>query len=298
MLRGKGTLPLSRPEARPATRPWSGCCRVPASSGKNRAVTRVGFLFNHYATHQVPHAAPYAFELSRRHPEIEVTIAASSDAELASAAKIGDLYPGHRCILRRLRPAWWYGPFDPVVSRFAFARKDRILADNLDFFAGLDALVAPERHCRRLRTKHRLARPKLIHTRHGAGDREGTSDADDGIVRPRAASRPEVRRSVQQAGLCAPRPIRDHRLAEVRGRAGPQSGPAPLFRQRQPGRRLQPALRSAGRIVGPDGALRSGLLRREPAVQPHLRAAPRPVQAALAAPRQRYRTSTAARRIS
>ena len=138
---------------------------------------RVGFLFNHYATHQVPHAAPYAFELSRRHPDIEVTIAASSDAELASAAKIGELYPGHRCILRRLRPAWWYGPFDPVISKFAFARKDRILADNLDFFAGLDALVAPERHCRRLRTKHRLARPKLIHARHGAGDREGTSDA-------------------------------------------------------------------------------------------------------------------------
>ena len=142
-----------------------------------RVVTRVGFLFNHYATHQVPHAAPYAFELSRRHPGIEVTIAASSDAELASAAAIGELYPGHRCILLRLRPAWWYGPIDPLVSRFAFARKDRILADNLGFFAGLDALVAPERHCRRLRTRHGLSRLKLIHTRHGAGDREGTSDA-------------------------------------------------------------------------------------------------------------------------
>ncbi|MFZ2394046.1 MAG: hypothetical protein WBI05_05630 [Rhodoferax sp.] len=144
---------------------------------KEGCVTRVGFLFNHYATHQVPHAAPYAFELSRRHPEIEVTIAASSDAELASAAKIGELYPGHRCILRRLHPAWWYGLFDPIISKFAFARKNRILSDNLDFFAGLDALVAPERHCRRLRTRYRLAKLKLIHTRHGAGDRQGTSDA-------------------------------------------------------------------------------------------------------------------------
>ncbi len=138
---------------------------------------RVGFLFNHYATHQVPHAAPYAFELSRRHPEFEVTIAASSDAELAAAVKIGELYPDHRCILRRLRPAWWYGPFDSVISKVAFARKNRILADNLDFFASLDALVAPERHCRRLHTTHGLSRLKLIHTRHGAGDREGTSDA-------------------------------------------------------------------------------------------------------------------------
>ena len=138
---------------------------------------RVGFLFNHYATHQVPHAAPYAFELSRRHPDIEVTIAASTDAELAAAAKIGERYPGHRCILRRLYPAWWYRPLDPVISRVTFERKKRILADNLDFFAGLDALVAPERHCRRLRTKHHLADLKLIHTRHGAGDREGSTDA-------------------------------------------------------------------------------------------------------------------------
>jgi len=52
-------------------------------------VTRVGFLFNHYATHQVPHAAPYAFELSRRHPEVEVTIAASSDPDHDVAARNG-----------------------------------------------------------------------------------------------------------------------------------------------------------------------------------------------------------------
>jgi CDP-glycerol glycerophosphotransferase (TagB/SpsB family) len=66
---------------------------------------------------------------------------------------------------------------DPFVSKFVFARKDRILADNLEFFAGLDALVATERHCARLRTKHHLTNLKLIHTRHGAGDRKGTTDA-------------------------------------------------------------------------------------------------------------------------
>ena len=38
-------------------------------------VMRVGFLFNHYAVHQVPHAAPYAFELSRNYPDIDVVIA-------------------------------------------------------------------------------------------------------------------------------------------------------------------------------------------------------------------------------
>ena len=52
---------------------------------------RVGFLFNHYAVHQVPHAAPYAFELSRKHPRFEVVIACSSDPELEAAKTIGTL---------------------------------------------------------------------------------------------------------------------------------------------------------------------------------------------------------------
>jgi len=137
---------------------------------------RVGFLFNHYSPHQVPHAAPYAYELSRRHSELEVIIATSTEAEADMARSIGGLYPGHRCALLRLRPAWWYSLIDPVVSKFTFERKKRILKDNLDFFRSLDALVAPERHCRRLRTQYGLKDVKLIHTRHGAGACEGTKD--------------------------------------------------------------------------------------------------------------------------
>lgn len=137
---------------------------------------RIGFLFNHYSPHQVPHAAPYAYELSCRHPECEVIIATSTEAEADMARSIGGLYPGHRCTLLRLRPVWWYPLIDPLVSKFAFLRKNRILKDNLDFFRSLEALVSPERHCRRLRTQYGLKDVKLIHTRHGAGDREGTTD--------------------------------------------------------------------------------------------------------------------------
>lgn len=57
---------------------------------------RIGFLFNHYSPHQMPHAAPYAYELSRRYPEFEVVIVTSSEAEVAMARSIGALYPGHR----------------------------------------------------------------------------------------------------------------------------------------------------------------------------------------------------------
>ncbi|MBI2884518.1 MAG: hypothetical protein HYY11_11535 [Candidatus Methylomirabilis oxyfera] len=139
---------------------------------------RVGFLFNHYSTHQMPHAAPYAYELSRRHPEFEVIIVTATEAEVDMARSIGTLYPGHRCRLLRLYPTWWYRLIDPLVSLFVFGRKDRILKDNLDLFCSLDALVSPERHCGRLHTLYGLQDLKLIHTRHGAGDREGTRDED------------------------------------------------------------------------------------------------------------------------
>ncbi|NJD69619.1 MAG: hypothetical protein FIA90_13410 [candidate division NC10 bacterium] len=139
---------------------------------------RIGFLFNHYSPHQMPHAAPYAFELSRRHPEFEVIIVTSTEVEVEMARSIGALYPGHRCMLLRLYPAWWYRLIDPLVSLFVFGRKTRILRDNLGFFRSLDALVSPERHCRRLHTVYGLKDLTLIHTRHGAGDREGTRDEE------------------------------------------------------------------------------------------------------------------------
>ena len=137
---------------------------------------RIGFLFNHQAVHQVPHSAPYAFELSRRHPEFEVIIAASTQAEFDLAGTIGNLYPGHRCEMLRLNPEWWYSLVDPVLSKITFKHKKRVLENNLEFFRGLDTLVAPERKCRLLRTRYGLDDLKLIHVRHGAGDREVSSD--------------------------------------------------------------------------------------------------------------------------
>lgn len=137
---------------------------------------RIGFLFNHYAAHQVPHAAPFAFELSRIRPDLEVIIACSTANEEAMAEAIGGLYPGHRCIFRRLSlgPVQWL--VDKMKSRWKLKRKRFILEHNLDFFRSLDALVTPERNALNLRSKFGLDDLKIIHTRHGAGDREGGFD--------------------------------------------------------------------------------------------------------------------------
>lgn len=139
---------------------------------------RVGFLFNHYATHQVAHAAPYAFELSRRHPEIEIVVACASRAEEEAVRRIAGLYPGARVQHRRLRVPWFHRAIDPVVSHWSFRRKGVVLRHNVDFFAELDVLVAPEHYCLRLRAEPRLRHLRYVHTCHGAGDREGGSMDD------------------------------------------------------------------------------------------------------------------------
>lgn len=141
---------------------------------------RIGFLFNHFFAHQVPHAAPYAFELSIREPDFEVIIACSSPQEMAWARRIGTLYPGHRCEFKEIGPARYYRPVDRLVAPISFKRKGRVLANNLDFFRSLDALVAPERNCLSLRTKWGLRNLRMIHARHGAGDREGGFDNKSG----------------------------------------------------------------------------------------------------------------------
>jgi len=141
---------------------------------------RVGFLFNHYFTHQVPQAVPFAFELSRRHPDFEVVIACSTRQERDFAREIAALYPGHRCELRILPAPFYYRFMDPFVSKRAFKRKRLVLKNNLEFFQRLDALVSPERNCLQLRTRFGLTDLILIHTRHGAGDREGGFDQKSG----------------------------------------------------------------------------------------------------------------------
>lgn len=141
---------------------------------------RVGFLFNHYFTHQVPQTAPFAFELSRRYPDTQVIIACSSKQELDFVKEIAKLYPGERCELLQLSVPFYYRLIDPVISKISFKRKRVVLRHNLAFFKGLDALVAPERNCMQLRTRFGVQGLTLIHTRHGAGDREGGFDDRSG----------------------------------------------------------------------------------------------------------------------
>ena len=141
---------------------------------------RVGFLFNHYFTHQVPQAVPCAFELSRKYPDIDVVIACSSEQELAFVQIIAALYPDQRCEIRLLPVPLYYRLIDPLLSKWTFGRKWVVLRHNLSFFKGLDVLVSPERNCLQLRIRFGLKNLRMVHIRHGAGDREGGFDRKSG----------------------------------------------------------------------------------------------------------------------
>jgi len=137
---------------------------------------KVCFLFNHYFPHQVPHAAPYAFELSRKYNNLDIVIACSTQQELNLARKIGKFYPGHKCYFWKMDIPQWYKVLDPIISKWSLYRKRLVLKKNLSIFKSFDALVAPERHCSLLKTKYGLENLKMIHIRHGAGDRLGGFD--------------------------------------------------------------------------------------------------------------------------
>lgn len=141
---------------------------------------RVGFLFNHYFTHQIPQAVPFAFELSRKYPEMAVVIACSSEQEMSFVREIAALYPQHRCEFLLLSVPFYYRLIDPLLSLWSLKRKRFVLRNNLFFFQGLDALVSPERNCLQLRTRYGVRDLIMIHTRHGAGDREGGFDHKSG----------------------------------------------------------------------------------------------------------------------
>lgn len=133
---------------------------------------RVGFLFNHDQIHQVGHGLPIAFALARTAPEIEVVVATSNDRLRTEVARLAKMWGPAGVSFVDLRPT-------SVVSRAAVkmldwflpAAKLSIYRDNLDFFRSLDALVVAEKTSTILKTRYGLSFLRLIHTRHGAGDR-------------------------------------------------------------------------------------------------------------------------------
>lgn len=161
----------------------------------------IGFLFNHHGGHQVAHALPVALALARRGTNAKVSVLVSEGCEgevrrMAAAA----LGPGPEIV--RLRPP------SRIASAANRASGRAIPADivstlhrNLDRFRKLDALVVPEKTSLMLKSLFGLKSLKLVHTRHGAGDRAIGFDKASGKFDLVLLSGEKVRDRLAEAAL-------------------------------------------------------------------------------------------------
>lgn len=162
----------------------------------------VGFLFNHEGAHQVAHSVPTAMALSRLRPDWDVTLLHVSGESTTELERLAASYPGHRCILRSIAPTSRIGQLAEVLGRqVAAIGRVGLLRDNLDLFAELDALVVPEKTSVMLKTRFGLTGLKIIHTRHGAGDRAVGFDRASGEFDFVLLAGQKIQDRLQAAGL-------------------------------------------------------------------------------------------------
>lgn len=163
---------------------------------------RIGFLFNHDQTHQLAHALPIALELIANHPEVEVVIATSNDrmtSEVRHLAMLAgvpvtpvQLSLKSRSVRLAARAFQALLPLSKIC----------IYRENLDFFRSLDALVVTEKTSLLLKSRYKLEKLKLIHTRHGAGDRAIGFEKASALFDHVLVSGPKIRdRLAAEAGV-------------------------------------------------------------------------------------------------
>ena len=133
---------------------------------------RIGFLFNHDQIHQVAHSLPIALMLAKSDPDLDVIVATTNEVLRREVMRIIALHGGLGPRLVGLRQK------NPIVRGIVRAldavipaAKLAVYRDNLEFFRSLDALVVAEKTSAVLKTRYGLDNLRLIHTRHGAGDR-------------------------------------------------------------------------------------------------------------------------------
>lgn len=191
----------------------------------------IGFLFNHAAAHQVAHALPVARAIADLAPGIALDVFVSQGPVEAEVRRLhgGD----ERIRIIPLRGPGRLAALATALSGNAIpADRLSILRRNLDRFRGLDALVAPEKTATLLKTRMGLSGLRLVHTRHGAGDRAIGFDKASGLFDLVLMSGPKIRDRLAERGLLKPGGHAIVGYPKFDLLAGPE--PAPLFDNGRP----------------------------------------------------------------
>lgn len=132
---------------------------------------RIGFLFNHDQVHQVAHGLPIAMAMADCGSEDEIVLLTGSPRLTAEVRRLqaaaGTSLPCRELGLRSGTSRRLARGLDGVIP----AAKLALYRDNLDVFRALDVLVVAEKTSTILKTRYGLEALRIVHTRHGAGDR-------------------------------------------------------------------------------------------------------------------------------
>lgn len=133
--------------------------------------TKIAFLYNHDAAHQVRHSAAVIPALIAGHPAFEVTVLATSDALLDAVREVCGPDIAARCRFEKLGLPAWHQPFASVLDAIMpFSRLDHLYS-NRARFAGFDAVIVTEGTSLLLKRLRGLGHLKILRIDHGAGDR-------------------------------------------------------------------------------------------------------------------------------
>lgn len=162
---------------------------------------RIGFLFNHDQIHQVAHSLPIALALAEARADVEIVLATTNPRLTAEVVRLCGATHTPQIVelgLRRRRSRLVKKMLDGIapVSKILFYK------DNLDFFQSLDVLVVAEKTSLLLKTHLGLDKLKIVHTRHGAGDRAIGFDPASALFDHVFVAGPKIRdRLVRDAGV-------------------------------------------------------------------------------------------------
>ncbi len=162
---------------------------------------RICFLFNHDQVHQVAHSLPIALAMLDAQLDAEIVIATSNPRLTAEVTRLSGGRPGLPVVelgLNRRSSRLLSATLGGVLP----AEKLLFYRDNLDFFRKVDVLVVAEKTSLILKTRFGLDHLKVIHTRHGAGDRAVGFDPASALFDHVLVSGPKIReRLVSDTGV-------------------------------------------------------------------------------------------------
>lgn len=141
------------------------------SSFASRPLTRLGFLFNHEQSHQIPHVAPIINAATEICSSVVADVFVNDFSQMRFIQSFITGTGGSRISFHLI-------PFTPASKVMEYLtgkaiplRRLMALYKHRTDFADLDALVVPETTSLFLKTHFGVPNLKLVYTQHGAGDR-------------------------------------------------------------------------------------------------------------------------------